>query len=151
MRREAAAAAVLAVMLPLYAERISAGTREKVEAIGKAHGVPVSVVRAMISEESGGDCLAVGPVVDGYSAKGLFQIYTKPSNLDYLMWKYWKKDRKFDIFCPEDNAEVALHYLSDLHKAYRTWYRALLFYNCGRIEGAPAVSEGYAARIISAR
>ena len=136
---------------PVWAETVNQKTLAEVIAIGETYKVPESVVKALMHEESGGDPKAQGRLVNGYRAEGLFQIYTEPDNYKYLLWKYWKSDKKFDIFNPTDNAEVALHYLADLHKQFHSWYKALLFFNSGRVAGAPESSKEYALRIITAK
>lgn len=136
----------------LYAEHIDSMTIKKVIDIGSGYDVPESIVKALMHEESNCDPTAISKLSkDGFVSIGLFQIYTAPENLNYLLWKYWKHKRQFCITDPLDNAEVALHYLSDLHKYYKNWYKALLFYNHGNIETAEESTKAYARRIINAK
>jgi hypothetical protein len=137
----------------IYARTITPAEKVRVLAIGRRYGVPESVVKQLAHEESKWDCDAKSYVTwEGYYSAGLFQIYTRPDNLNYLIWKYWKHDPKcFDIKNPEHNAEIALHYLSDLHKFYGNWYEALLFYNHGDISTAGEETKAYALRIINAK
>lgn len=125
----------------------------RIYAIGDKAGVPRSVVRALMHEESKGKEDAISKdKVDGYHSKGLFQIYEKPKNLNWLLWKFWDKPvSKFDIYDAYDNATVALSYLSWLHDWQGTWYKALLFYNHGDTETASERTKAYAKKIINAK
>lgn len=117
--------------------------------IGDKEGVPRSIVRALMYEESRGKENAESKKVDGYKSRGLFQIYEEPENLNWLLWKFWD-GTEFDINDAYDNATVALRYLSWLHDWQGTWYKALLFYNHGDIETASEKTKAYAKRIINA-
>jgi hypothetical protein len=140
---------ILPVMI--HAAPIDDETREKVYKIGLENGVPVSVTRQLMHEESRGDAKAVSPLTSaGYSSKGLFQIYTKPDQLAWILWKFWKSEKVFDIENPIDNATVALAYLSSLHDRFGNWYEALLFYNHGNVIGCSKATKAYAIRIINA-
>ena len=136
-----------------YARQITHAELHDVIAIGRHYGVPESVTRQLMHEESRGKVDAQSDVTyEGYYSAGLFQIYTKPDNYNYLLWKYWKSSAgEFDINNPYHNATVALHYLSDLHIQYGSWYKALLFYNHGDILTASERTKAYARRIINAK
>ena len=125
----------------------------RIYAIGDKAGVPLSVVRALMHEESRGNERAVSTAeVNGYHSKGLFQIYEKPENLNWLLLKFWNEPvSEFDIYDAYDNATVALRYLSWLHDWQGTWYKALLFYNHGDVETASEHTKAYAKKIINAR
>jgi hypothetical protein len=125
---------------------------QKIYHIGKENNVPLSIVRQQIKEESGGDCHARSNLTaEGFYSKGILQIYDKPGNVDWLLWKFWKDDPKdFDIYDPIDNATLALRYLSWLHRQYGSWYKALIFYNHGDIKGYSEETRAYALRIIKA-
>jgi len=133
-----------------FSEKISRETYVKVIEIGDASGIPRSITRALMHEESGGYAKAVSKKVDGYSSRGLFQLYEKPSNLNWLLSQYWEGG-EFDIENPLHNATVGLRYLADLHERFGNWYQALVFYNCGRVVNAPERTRAYALRITSAR
>src|SRR5574344_1899517 len=126
------------VLIPSFAHSriIDQNTKDKIYLIGTHYGVPVSITDRLMYEESRYWDDAQSPIVDGYVSRGLFQIYTKPENLNYLLNSYWKENRQFDIYNAIDNATLALAYLAGLHRQYKTWYRALLFYNHGGIETA---------------
>lgn len=127
-------------------------TREKVYQIGLLNGVPVSITRQLMHEESGGDPKAVSPMTPaGYHSRGLFQLYTKPDQLAWILARYWKSDKPFDIENPIDNATVALAYLADLHRRFGTWFLALCYYNHGSIYGCSNETIAYANRIINAK
>ena len=136
-----------------WARQITKSELREVLDIGKRYGVPESITRQLMHEESRGNVDAQSYVTfEGYYSAGLFQIYTKPDNYNYLLWKYWpSSEEEFDINDPIDNATVALHYLSDLHKQYKSWYRALLFYNHGDIATASERTKAYAKRIVNAK
>jgi soluble lytic murein transglycosylase-like protein len=121
--------------------------------IGRALDVPPSVTAALMLEESSGCPDARGPVVKGYRALGLFQIYTKPDNLADLLDHEWvRRGRRlvdFDILNPEHNAIVALGYLSRLHSRFRSWEVALIYFNNGDVKNAPLETVLYAKRIVA--
>ncbi len=140
----------------LYAEPtrlITDSERQQVYAIGKANGIPLSVTRQLMHEESRGYSDAVSQVTpEGFYSRGLFQIYTKPGNVEWLLWKFWTKaDGSFDIDDPIDNATLALRYLSWLHKRFGNWIHALYFYNHGSLTGVSPETRAYAYRIINAK
>jgi hypothetical protein len=135
----------------IYAKVISADMKKEVYRIGLKYGVPVSVTDRLMYEESKyNDHAESDYTPEGYNSKGLFQLYTKPENIDYLVWKYWNKKETFDIYNYIHNSTVALQYLSALHKFYDSWYEALLFYNHGDIKTASEGTKAYARRIINA-
>ena len=124
----------------------------RIYAIGDKAGVPRSVVRALMYEESRGVEDAKSREINGYCSRGLFQIHEKPENLNWLLWKFWNEPvSEFNIYNAYDNSTVALRYLSWLHDWQGTWYKALLFYNHGDIETASAKTKAYAKRIINAK
>lgn len=84
--------------------------RKVIYKIGDRNGVPRSVVTQLGNEESGWYADAVShKTPEGYDSRGVFQLYTKPGNIDWLLWKFWKGDpATFDIFDPVDNATLAL-------------------------------------------
>ena len=103
-------------------------------------------------EESRGELNAVSQQTsEGYVSKGLFQIYTKPDDLEWILWKFWKSDKPFDIEDPIDNAMVALAYLSSLHERFGNWYQACIYYNHGSIYGYSEQTRAYARRIVNAK
>jgi len=142
--------ALLLASLPLSAAPISPLTMSAVYAIGDSVGVPRSVTRALMLEESGGDPLAVSRFVNGYRSRGLYQLYEEPRNLSDLIARYWDVG-EFNIADPIHNATVALRYLAALHRAHGTWELALVFYNHGSLEDVPRSTLLYARRIIRAR
>lgn len=146
---------------PIIAEPISLATWRAVMAEATRQGVPLSIANRMQIEESGdprtggwGNALAVGPATaEGYRALGLYQIYDKPSNIEYLVRKYWTPYHAampFDVFNPLHNAELAMRYLSALHRRLGTWYAALCYYQSGLTEGWSDKTRGYARRIVEA-
>jgi soluble lytic murein transglycosylase-like protein len=147
--------ALLLLALPLHAAPAPA-VLDAVMVIADRAGVPRSVARALMLEESGGDPLARSVRVAGYRSRGLYQLYEHPRNLNQLLYKFWfgpSNDcrlRTFDILDPRHNALVGLRYLAALHREYGTWRRALHFYNCGRVIRVPAETRRYAARIVDA-
>lgn len=121
-----------------------------VYAIGERKGVPASIVRALMDEESGGYVDAVShKTAEGYISRGLFQLYTRPDYLSWLLDRFWTGG-EFDINDPIDNATVALAYLSALHTRFGNWYQALIYYNFGDIKNYPQSTRNYAKRIINA-
>jgi len=131
---------------------ITESERQQVYAIGKSNGVPLSVVKQLMWEESRGYCDAVSDMTpEGYRSRGLFQIYERPSNLNQLLKDHWKNREPFDIYDPIDNATVAMRYLSALHKRFGNWYESLIFYNHGDVKHYPESTRAYALRITHAR
>ena len=132
---------------------------EEVVAIGKEAGVPPSITKALMWEESRGFVKAKSKMVKGYRSLGLYQLYSNPSNLHELLNKFWYprldgfvgERWAFDIWNPRDNAKVGLRYLSALRRQYGSWYNALLFYNAGTIKKAPKSTRDYARRITNAK
>lgn len=150
----------------LNAGPIDEFTLNKIIKIGLEAGVPKSVTIQLQIEESGdwrrgtwGNIKAKSKIVNGYRSRGLFQLYEHPRNLSQLLNKFWYpyldgfvgESKKFDIHNPFHNASVALRYLAALRKEYGSWYKACLFYNCGRIRKPPEETKLYARRIINAR
>ena len=130
--------------------KITETERQNVYEIGRQNGVPASIVRALMAEESGGYVDAVShKTSEGYVSRGLFQLYTRPDYLAWLLDRFWTGDT-FDIEDPIDNATVALSYLSALHKRFGNWYQALVYYNHGDIKAYPQSTRSYAKRIINA-
>jgi hypothetical protein len=156
MRKVIIALLVLTVSLA-YAEEpkrmITESERKQVYAIGKANGIPLSVVRQLMWEESRGFCDAISDQTpEGFYSRGLFQLYDKPGNLSWLLAEFWKVDPKeFDIYDPVDNTTVAMAYLSSLHKRFNNWYLALCYYNHGSVKGYSEETKEYALRIINAK
>jgi hypothetical protein len=125
--------------------------RQAVYEIGAEHGVPLSIVRALMKEESGGYVDAVShKTAEGYVSRGLFQLYDKPGNIEWLLWKFWRGG-DFNINNPVDNALVAMPYLASLHKRFGNWYQALVYYNHGNVAHYPEGTRAYAKRIINAK
>jgi len=167
------AALLLALLLaaPLAAEPISPATHAAVMRIADDCGVPRSVAHWLMVEESGwwktgawGNASAVNrSEPGGWLSKGLYSLFTKPTNIDFLISTYWvayEETECFDIFNPIHNAKVALRYLADLHRQLGTWYRAACGYNAGAsnvlsgdVEKLDkyARTRAYAKRIIEAR
>lgn len=153
--------ALILLSSTLYAAPIDDATFAQVMAIADREGVPRSVAARLMFEESGdpwtgsrGDPLAEGDESTGWKSKGLYQIHTRPANLDELMRKDWPGKREdFDILDPLDNATLAMRYLARKHRDLGTWYRAVCFYNSGRTkqEEMTPRTKAYALRIISAR
>lgn len=151
MNRLTAFLAFLILPVLAFGAPIDSKTREKVYQIGLLHGVPVSITKQLMYEESRGDPKAVSHATsEGYVSRGLFQIYTRPDYLAWILWKFWKSEKAFDIEDPIDNATVALAYLSSLHDRFGNWYEALLFYNHGDVKGCSRETKLYARRIINA-
>jgi soluble lytic murein transglycosylase-like protein len=130
--------------------KITTKQLKTVYAIGAREGVPASIVRALMAEESGGYVDAVShETAEGYVSRGLFQLYDKPGNLEWLLARFWPGGA-FDINDPVDNATVALAYLAALHARFGNWYQALVYYNFGDIKAYPQSTRNYAKRIINA-
>ena len=135
-----------------WGQAIDAKTEQWVIDFGLSKGVPASVTRQLMIEESDKIPTAVSRITpEGYHSRGLFQLYDRPSNLDWLLKTYWHGDHPFNIYDPKDNAEVALSYLAALHKQLGTWYLALCYYNHGDVKTIPDETDAYAIRIIMAR
>jgi hypothetical protein len=139
---------VFILSLPLFA--LTEKEYYMILIIGKAYNIPFSITSQLMIEESSCDELQDGQIVNGYKAKGLFQIYTEPKNYNYLLWKYWNTNTVFDIYNPIYNSIVSLHYLSDLHKRFGNWKHALYYYNCGYINNVPNSTRKFAKRITNA-
>jgi len=124
---------------------------DRVTEIGRKLKIPYSITYQLAYEESQFYSDARSDITpEGYRSIGLFQLYTKPNNINYLVYKYWKSSESFDITNPEHNAVVALSYLRDLHIQYGNWYEALLFFNHGDIATASVKTRKYARRIVNA-
>ena len=134
-----------------YTKVIDNRTKHIIYEIGLSKGVPKSITDRLMYEESKYDDHAESEYTkEGYNSKGLFQIYTRPDNLEYIVSKFWTGNEKFDIYNPVHNATAALGYLSALHRQYGSWYEALLFYNHGSIKTASEDTRLYAHRIVNA-
>ena len=131
---------------------ITESERQAVYEIGAENGVPLSIVRQLMKEESGGDCHAVShKTAEGYYSRGLFQLYDKPGNINWLLEKFYPSDPAFFSFNdPIQNSMIALAYLSSLHDRFGNWYQALIYYNHGDIRGYSVETKNYALRIINA-
>lgn len=130
---------------------ITPAERQEVDKIAFDQGIPLSISRQLMKEESGGYVDAVShKTAEGYVSRGLFQLYTRPDYLSWLLWKYWKSEKKFNIEDPVDNASVALAYLSALHDRFGNWYQSLVYYNHGDVAHYPEGTRAYAKRIINA-
>ena len=115
--------------------------------IARAEGVPASIVRQLIAEESGGNVNAVShETVEGYRSRGIIQIYDK--NRAELVRKFLHGS--FDVYNPIHNATVGLRYLSALHKRFGNWYQACVYYNHGDVKNYPEETRAYARRIVNA-
>jgi hypothetical protein len=149
--RLALAALCLIMSLSAMGERISPRMVEYVLIIGEMEGVPRSVTRQLMQEESGGCAEARSkPTKEGYSSVGLFQIYERPDNLSSLVSRHWGQG-DFEITNPVHNATVALRYLSALHSRFGNWLQALYYYNHGSLVDVPQSTRDYARRIVNAR
>ena len=152
MKRLTAFLTLLILSSLAFSTPIDSKTREKVYQIGLSFHVPVSITRQLMYEESRGEPKAVShKTSEGYVSRGLFQIYTRPDYLAWIIWKFWKSDKPFDIENPIDNATVALAYLSSLHDRFGNWYESLLYYNHGRIDDCSKETKAYARRIVNAK
>lgn len=137
------------VLFPIWGQRISKEVEDWVVQYGERKGIPSGIVIRLMLEESGGVPTAISPLTsEGYCSRGLFQIYDRPSNIQWLLWKYWKSKKVFNVYDPKDNAIVALSYLADLYKQFGSWYLALCYYNHGSIKSIPYTVSQYANRII---
>ncbi len=135
---------------------VEGAVRDKVVQLGKEAGVPSTITLALMHEESNGNPRAKSREVGGYRSVGLFQLYTKPTNLNELLNKFWyaydeDEAAEFDIYNPEHNAKVALRYLAALHRQFGGWYEALCFYNHGDTEHVPEGTKAYALRIVNSK
>lgn len=144
---------VLSMTAVCFARQITADELAIVYRIADYHGVPRAVVNQQIKEESGGDTNAVSHMTaEGYTSQGLFQLYTRPDNLEYLLFLFWKQPRdEFDIFDPVDNAMVAIAYMEWLHSRFGNWFQACLYYNAGTVKNVPQHTRDYARRIVNAK
>jgi hypothetical protein len=160
-----------AISLPAYAVPIDDATLTAVMEIADDEGVPRSVAYQLQVEESGdrrtgtrGDAGAINnDEPEGWPSKGLYQLYMKPENIEYLLALYWYgrgETETFDPVNPIHSAKVGLRYLADLHRQLGTWYRAACGYNAGKSrvlsgtverEARYARTRTYALRIISAK
>lgn len=133
--------------------KITTQQYSKVMRVAADNGVPASVARRLMFEESAMYVDAVSPKTSaGYVSRGLFQLYMKPENINYLLDMFWPYDKAdFDVDNPEHNAIVAMGYLSWLHKRFGTWYKALIYYNHGSLNNVSDHTKAYALRIINAR
>jgi soluble lytic murein transglycosylase-like protein len=120
--------------------------------IGERFGIPLSIVRQLIKEESQGYVDAVShKTAEGYYSRGLFQLYDKPGNIEWLLEKFYPSDpERFSFNDPIMNAFVAMPYLSYLHKRFGNWYQALVYYNHGDVKHYPDSTRAYAIRIVNA-
>lgn len=145
---------LLSLSLSCYAKPvilITESQRLEVYAIAKAQGVPLSIARQLMVEESQGYADAVShKTAEGFYSRGLFQLYDKPGNLEWLLSRFWTGG-KFDIYDPIDNATVAMAYLASLHKRFDNWYLACVYYNHGDVKHYPESTRAYAKRIVNAR
>lgn len=131
--------------------KITPAQLKTVYSIGAREGVPRSIITQLMAEESQGFIDAVShQTAEGYYSRGLFQLYDKPGNLNWLLSRFWH-DGSFDINDPVDNATVALAYLASLHDRFGNWYQALIYYNHGSIKGYSENTRAYAKRIINAK
>lgn len=152
MKRLAAFLTLFLLPVLAFSTPIDSKTREKVYQIGLSFHVPVSVTRQLMYEESRGEPKAVShQTSEGYVSRGLFQIYTKPDDLEWILWKFWKSEKPFDIENPIDNATLALAYLSSLHDRFGNWYEACLYFNHGDVKGCSKETKAYAKRIVNAK
>lgn len=153
MNRIISIGAFLILSALAFSETIDKETREKIYKIGLKNGVPVSITRQLMWEESRGNPKAVSRVTsEGYVSKGLFQLYAKPEYIDWFLDMFWNGDKEdFDIFNPIHNATVALAYLSWLHGRYDDWFLSLVYYNHGDIKGYSKETRAYALRIVNAK
>ena len=167
-------AALLFLTASLCAAPIDRATLLSVLDIAREEGVPRSVAYQQQIEESGdwrtgawGCATAIGkekklaPDEPSFPSKGLFQLHTRPQNLDHLVKTYWidrGETETFDITNPIHNATVALRYVASLHRQLGTWYRAACAYNAGpenvksgavNREARFARTRAYAMRIVS--
>lgn len=124
---------------------------KKVYEIGAQAGVPRSIITQLMAEESQGYVDAVShETAEGFVSRGLFQLYDKPGNLEWLLARFWPGG-VFNINDPVDNATVALAYLASLHNRFGNWYQALVYYNHGDVAHYPESTRAYAKRIINAK
>jgi soluble lytic murein transglycosylase-like protein len=139
----------LSISFPACADLLDSEDVARIIEIGTRAGVPPSVTAALMHEESRGDPRAESRTTsEGFKSRGLFQLYEKFET--ELVRKFFPYARStFNIWNPYDNAEVALRYLEALHSRFGNWYEALVYYNCGRINGAPEASRAYARRIVN--
>jgi soluble lytic murein transglycosylase-like protein len=90
------------------------------------HGVPVSLVLAVIHHESRFHQEAVSPM----GAVGLMQV--QPATARAVARDYGlPTPRRGDLMDPETNIELGVALLRTLHEDYGTWDRALAVYNAG--------------------
>jgi hypothetical protein len=137
----------------IYAEKrmITQEETKQVYRIAERKGVPLSVARQLMTEESGGDCHARSHLTaEGFYSRGLYQLYTRPDYLAWMLSKYWTSDKPFDIENPIDNSQVAMAYLSSLHDRFGNWLQACIYFNHGSIYGYSKSTKAYAKRIINA-
>lgn len=82
---------LLFLFLPAAAlTKITDKQLREVYEIGARNGIPLSIVRALMAEESGGYVDAVShKTEEGYVSRGLFQLYTRPDYLAWLLDRFW--------------------------------------------------------------
>jgi hypothetical protein len=153
---------LLFITSTLYAAPIDDATFREVMHIADREGVPRSVAARLMFEESGdpwtgsrGNPDAVGDESTGWTSEGLYQLHTRPENINYLIKAFligMGETEGFNIRNPSHNATIALRYLSDLHRRFGTWYMAAARYNAGpSAKVIPEKTKRYASRIINAR
>ena len=130
------AAACVAIVFAVNKLKIEAEHRiyplkyqELVEAAAAKHGVPASLIFAVIKTESGFNPNALSNA----NAKGLMQI--TDDTFDWLR-NHVRKDGKDltsdDLFKPEINIDYGVSLLSYLYGDLGSWENALAAYNAGR-------------------
>jgi len=148
--KHVAAVILMLLCFPLFAETIDGDTMQEIMQLSDQSKVPREIANAVMYEESRYKPYAMSHTTkEGYFSCGLFQLYLKPENIDWLLKKFWNKPvYEFDIFDPIDNATVALKYLNWLYAWKGNWYEALIFYNCGKSEeNASKSAKEYARKI----
>ena len=152
MMRRAMLATMAALAVTASAAQITDATFWQIMEIADREGVPRSGAAQLMAEESGGDILAIGDETTGWPSVGLYQLHTRPGNINYLIGAFWDGSGEFDIFDPLENATVALRYLADLRRRFGSWYMAACRYNCGpSAKVVPERTRAYARRIVEAR
>jgi soluble lytic murein transglycosylase-like protein len=117
----------LMALMSLFVLPAFAGT----EAIAKRVGLPAGLGAALVKAESSGDPRAESQDQQGRTvSRGLTQINRKYEA--WLVSRYFGgKPEAFDVWNPEQNAEVGFGYLYDLKRRFGTWEWALAAYNWG--------------------
>jgi soluble lytic murein transglycosylase-like protein len=142
------AAGIVPIFMPKALANTVAAWNELALRWAKKRDLPVSLVLAVIHQESRGNAKAKGPTAD----YGLMQI-TQPALTDFNKANSKSYTLQPDMFDPEKNVEVGSWYLFWLKGYLKTtdWSYILRAYNAGpgRAKKEKAASQGYASSVLA--